>query len=450
MSSVLDISHSENMSHHAFPLMVADGKVTSILDDETMAMVPEQYKEMARNGEWIIAGYASTVLADRETQFAEGGDIVLPSAFKDSVGIYMSNPILRENHETGATVGRVLHTELDEKGVFVVAMVSKKTNRSREVWGLIEDECLRSFSIILLPDHETTYVKEIGGKDRRVIEKAELFEVAIVDIPANRLSQFRVVKNFKTMGKLLGTTPKEIAKVITSITADKQPPVIIMVEEETTTTEAAKEETLEDIAPPDEGTVEKEKAAKPPKTEDVEPATEEEPETEPKSLTEAEEKALPAEIRTVLQKLLESNVQVVELLKNMNDEMKSLTATTKALAPPPMEEGVPAEGAPAEEEAPPAEEEPKSADAMVELANKLNEALVRLEGIGTVEEVKPTAEADTKSETEDEADPAKQAIIKAATIAPHNEDLPATEGRGKYFPRSKSRLVKTLEKSFPE
>lgn len=144
---------------------------TTLLNEEHKSLIPDHLMEQARQGKRLVAGYASTIQPDRDRDYADGGDIILPSAYQRSLNFFLkSNPILRMNHETGTVIGGVEAAVITPEGLFVVASLSSQTARATEAWGLVQDGYLRSFSVMLIP--ERVRYENFGGVEYRVIEDA--------------------------------------------------------------------------------------------------------------------------------------------------------------------------------------------------------------------------------------------------------------------------------------
>lgn len=142
----------------------------------------------------IIEGYASTKDLDR------GGDIVEPTAFADTLGEFMENPLITYMHDWGNPVGRVIAARITESGLWVRGFISKTATTAVE---LIKEGILRGFSI----GYEI--VEEKMVKDVRHILKLKLYEIAIVTIPMNAQTLFTVAKALRN-----GASPEAIKMLV--------------------------------------------------------------------------------------------------------------------------------------------------------------------------------------------------------------------------------------------
>ena len=133
------------------------------------------------SGECIIEGYANTSSKDRV------GDVVLPEAFAKCLPVYQKNPVILLNHDWNDVIGRSIHQEITDKGLFIRARIS---DTRQDVKTLIREGCYSTFSIgynELDADYEestkTKYIKEL-----------ELLEVSVVSVPANTEAMFTQIE----------------------------------------------------------------------------------------------------------------------------------------------------------------------------------------------------------------------------------------------------------------
>jgi HK97 family phage prohead protease len=137
-----------------------------------------------------IAGYASTTNKDRV------GDTILPEAWtKGGLDNYKKNPILLFNHNYSKPVGNTSEIKVDEKGLYIEALISKSAG---ETYGLIQDNVLRTFSVGFMikdADYDKT-------NDGFIIKDAELLEVSVVSVPCNQDACFSLAKAFESKEEL--------------------------------------------------------------------------------------------------------------------------------------------------------------------------------------------------------------------------------------------------------
>lgn len=136
----------------------------------------------------FIAGRASHIAPDR------GGDIIVPSGLKFRLPIPM-------RHEHRVTVGHITAATVTDKGLDVEGQLvdpdeaESQTIRERllAAWDVVRLKLARGFSVGLVPRKSERISPESFG--RRYLE-AELFEVSIVEVPANARATISVVKSF--------------------------------------------------------------------------------------------------------------------------------------------------------------------------------------------------------------------------------------------------------------
>ncbi len=143
----------------------------------------------------IVTGYASTDDVDRQN------DIVEPSAFAQTMPLYMKNPIMFFGHDWwNKPIGKILDYSIKEHGLWIKAQVSKTAD---DIWQLIKEGILKTFSIGFdILDSEDVDDKSQKGsyelvRKIRKITKLELYEISIVNIPANPQA---VIESAKSLG----------------------------------------------------------------------------------------------------------------------------------------------------------------------------------------------------------------------------------------------------------
>jgi len=174
----------------------------------------------ADSDEWTITGYASTRDIDRQD------DIVEPKAFEDTMLVYMKNPVLQYGHNYGAPpIGKILEYEIKRKGLWIKAKISETAD---DIWALVKEGILKGLSIGFRIV-ESVDVEE-GKAVIRKIRKLDLFEISIVNVPANasaliesakglgiELKSIKVASDIKptpTRKELeMGITPEELTEL---------------------------------------------------------------------------------------------------------------------------------------------------------------------------------------------------------------------------------------------
>lgn len=123
----------------------------------------------------VISGWASTPALDRE------GDTIEPSAFAGSLGSRLK---VLFNHQQDLPIGKIVRAEIQEAGLWIEAKLASGTAKADEVWSLISQGILDSFSVGFVPT-EWENISKTGSTGPRRYTKAELLEVSVVTIPAN-------------------------------------------------------------------------------------------------------------------------------------------------------------------------------------------------------------------------------------------------------------------------
>ena len=149
----------------------------------------------------MVSGFATLDNVDRQ------GDIVPSSASIKAFEKFRGN--IREMHDDKKAVGKLVSFKEDSfydqeadkfyKGVFVSAYVSKG---AQDTWEKVLDGTLTGFSIGgSVRDYEDTYNEELD-KSIRIIKEYDLFELSLVDNPANQYANVISIEKGHTGGYL--------------------------------------------------------------------------------------------------------------------------------------------------------------------------------------------------------------------------------------------------------
>jgi len=170
----------------------------------------------------FIAGYAN-ISGIEDSQ----GEVVTHEALKNAWTHWRANPdyallnLLHQNLPMAKVIfepvidsnGNTHLSGVDDKGLYIVGQVRDDVTLSDEVWEKIERGEYRGFSIggrNLNPQLPTC----TNGKCVRYIDQLELYEVSIVDQPANKASLFNMLKR-DDLAKLAEVANKFTEKIIT-------------------------------------------------------------------------------------------------------------------------------------------------------------------------------------------------------------------------------------------
>ncbi len=181
--------------------MIYFGDITSkslqLADD--FVYDPSDLDNTDKHFERIIEGLANTPIPDRVN------DLVDPNAFDESLVRYKKNPILRRNHKADEVIGRVIKIEPRPEGLWIQARIFKGVDEAEKAWKLILQGGLQAFSVYGVIK-EKQQKQQLDGKMVQHVTQFDLQEIAIVDIPANPDSLFRIVA--KSVDNMANETEK--------------------------------------------------------------------------------------------------------------------------------------------------------------------------------------------------------------------------------------------------
>jgi len=119
-------------------------------------------------------------------------EVVLPSAFKQSLGAFKANPVILACHQhrlssgSSPVIGSALPESIeigDSKVTFTMKFATSALGE--EYWQLYKDKHMRAFSIGFIPiEHEDKKDEKLGWI--RTYLKIELLEISAVPVPSNR------------------------------------------------------------------------------------------------------------------------------------------------------------------------------------------------------------------------------------------------------------------------
>lgn len=125
--------------------------------------------------EGIIEGYAAVwgTVDSYDSMFEKG-------AFAKTISERGQRIKLLWNHDSDTVIGRVTELREDEKGLFVRAQITMGVEKARDVFELIKDGAIDTFSFGF-----RTIKDEWGDKGIRLIKEVALYEVSPVTFEAN-------------------------------------------------------------------------------------------------------------------------------------------------------------------------------------------------------------------------------------------------------------------------
>lgn len=130
----------------------------------------------------VIEGYGS-IYGNKD----QGGDIVAPGAFADSLASGRKVKMLSQ-HDPYAVIGVWDEMSEDEKGLRVKGRILTTIQAGKDAYELVKAGAIDGLSI----GYRTIRVKAANGG--RMIEKADLWEVSLVTFPMNEMTRIDAVK----------------------------------------------------------------------------------------------------------------------------------------------------------------------------------------------------------------------------------------------------------------
>jgi HK97 family phage prohead protease len=116
---------------------------------------------------------------------------MLPSAFKNHLGLYRSNPVVlaAHQHKLGdgkpPVIGKTVKIWIDRKGLWAVIEFAR-TALAEEYWQLYRDGYMKAVSVGFRPiPNGSHYETEAGGRRILVWDEVELLEISCCAVPAN-------------------------------------------------------------------------------------------------------------------------------------------------------------------------------------------------------------------------------------------------------------------------
>lgn len=154
----------------------------------------------------VVAGYASVEVIDKQ------GHLITVGALKKAFKKFMKNfrtrngIVMHTDTQVGWIIpayinkdGRVVKSEVTDKGLFVVSEISPAGRIVDRVRKEIKDGNIRSYSIAGVAINKEPVKKAGGGKFLKVTD-LELSEISFVENPANQKAHFKLVKEDNVYG----------------------------------------------------------------------------------------------------------------------------------------------------------------------------------------------------------------------------------------------------------
>lgn len=143
--------------------------------------------DIQENGDYgVVEGYAS-VFGNVDSY----GTVIAPGAFGKTLADGLSKVKVLWNHDWDNPIGKVLEAREDSNGLFVKCQFSLGVERAKEVFTLIKDAVIDSFSIgFNILEYEII-------NDQYTINAVELWDVSPVTFPANREAKITACRSIK-------------------------------------------------------------------------------------------------------------------------------------------------------------------------------------------------------------------------------------------------------------
>jgi len=165
------------------------------------------FKDFAKQGELIVAGYATTFDIGLE------GAVIARDALNEED--LKQRPTLLFNHDQNRPIGRVVSSKVDDKGLFIVGVID---STEKELQQKIMSGTLSRFSIRgrIMRSH-AEWRKDLQ-KNIDVIDELKTLEVSVVSVPAvaeAEIQKWYLQRNFNEGGDSMSEQKKDEAKDIT-------------------------------------------------------------------------------------------------------------------------------------------------------------------------------------------------------------------------------------------
>lgn len=197
----------------------------------------------------IVKGYASTF--DREPDAY--GDVVAPGAFAKSLERWKALnaegkfiPLLwgHDTNDPTSNIGRVVDAYEDERGLFIEAEFDADNEKAQYVRKLVQEGRVYQFSFAFeILDQGSTTLED--GRKANELRELELFEVSLVQIPANQHATVEEIKAVDVEQKAgrrnsakdadelrnIASAANQILEVVNGLLADDEQPTTDEVDE---------------------------------------------------------------------------------------------------------------------------------------------------------------------------------------------------------------------------
>ncbi|MHC1583722.1 MAG: HK97 family phage prohead protease [Methanosarcinales archaeon] len=154
------------------------------------------------DGEFVIGGYASVPIEDRQHEIITKAALEKDFERFMSSALYRNVNLLHSNVQVGHVIdsyedgdGNVWRTQIDDKGLFVLASIRNDIQKAQEVRDLIRKGVIKAYSIGGQPLDWTYTLK--AGRPVRLITGIEIHEISLASEPVNPETYFEVLKSME-------------------------------------------------------------------------------------------------------------------------------------------------------------------------------------------------------------------------------------------------------------
>ena len=172
---------------------------------------------------WVgdeLEAVASTGAVDRD------GEIISPSAWKDSLDSYRANPVILATHQhrlasgDSPVIGSASRIDVDEKAL-TFAMRFAGTELGKQYAQLYREGHMRAFSVGFIPQEGSQESRDVDGKSQRIYvhSRVQLLEISAVPVPANPEALARMRAAMAGMGSELKGGVAEWIAMMTGLKA---------------------------------------------------------------------------------------------------------------------------------------------------------------------------------------------------------------------------------------
>lgn len=246
---------------------------------------------------FYVQGYISTNDIDIYN------DLVTPHAMKSMLKqLQDENVTIDYEHEAWRDdnsilpVGRIIEARLDERGLWIRAILNKASPKFKALWSSIKEGFVKAFSIAFKP--LKTILKTIGDMEVRVIEDLILINIAFTGAPVNKNA---LITDFDMKSVML--------KAISNMERLESKGELVLVPRKM----------MEELKMEDDKIEKKDEAQESPAEESKEESTPDESKEEVKEEVKEEDKKEPE------QKTEEKESPELKAMKELTEQMKSMT-----------------------------------------------------------------------------------------------------------------------------